>query len=286
MLDQPYVTVDEFRHHPHYLDLDNLLVGKPQAYQDSVIADALLFASTWADEEVQMPLRAHAHLENVTMRADRRGRLKLHPEHAPVISVTGLAVGVDPSSVQSLGDVQAWPELGGRMITAYGPSSPALGALQFGTPPPGEEMLTTWTYVAGYPATQLAADVTAGATAVTVTDTTGILPGTVLRLWTPAAEEAITVTTVAGSTLNLSKALSGAHSAGMSCTALPPDARMAVIKMAVVKLLRKGPLAEAAGRFPKGPSPHASAGDPKRTTASGNYQAAACGLLSSYKRVR
>lgn len=288
MLDYAYVSYEEFRQHPHYLDLENLLVGRTEELQKSTVREALLFASTWADSELDMPLGAHVHTEYARCNPDRQGRIKHHPEHAPVIKVVGLATGLLPDELDDVTSPQVWLEQQGRMIIAYGPSGPTLSTLQFGGASGTSELLTRWTYVAGWPATQLGASAAAGASTLTVRSTVGMLAGTVLRLWTPGLEEAVTVAAVTGlTTVELTTPLMGDHQAAMSCSALPPDARMAVIKMAVAKLLRKGPLAEAAGRFGgKAPSPHASAGDPKRTTASNSYHDHACGLLSSYKRIR
>lgn len=289
MLDAPYVTYEEFRRHPHYIDLDNLLVGQPEDLQISTVRDALLFASTWADTELDMPLGAHVRTEHARCSPDRWGRLKYHPEHAPVISVAALATGGTPDELDEITDPQVWTEQDGRIIIAYGPAGPTLTGLQFGGPAAAGELLTRWTYIAGWPATQLAATAAAAATSITVRNPVGIAAGTVLRLWTPGSEEAITVASVAGPLVTLTAPLAAEHQAGMTCSAIPPDARMAVIKMACSKLLRKGPLAETAGRFPKAPSPHASSGDPKRTkrtTASNTYHEHACGLLSSYRRVR
>ena len=287
MLDYAYVTYDEFRQHPHYLDLENLLVGRKEELQRSTVREALLFASTWADSELDMPLGAHVYTEYARCFTDRQGRIKHHPEHAPVIKVVALATGLTPDELDDVTAPQTWVEQQGRMLLAYGPSGPALSMLQFGGAPSSNELLTRWTYIAGWPATQLGADATAGTSALTVRSTVGMTTGTVLRLWTPGSEEAVTVLAVTGLTsVTLASPTLGAHQSGMTCSALPPDARMAIIKMACAKLLKKGPLAEMAGRTPKGPSPHASSGDPKRTTAAGNYHQGACGLLASYKRVR
>ena len=286
MLDYAYVTYDEFRRHPHYLDLDNLLTGQKDALQISTVKDALLFASTWADSELDMPLAAHVHTEYARCVVDRWGRIKHHPEHAPVLKVVGLATGTDPGSMSTITNPQVWVEQQGRMLIGYGPGGATLDSLQFGTTRGPGEVFARWTTVAGYPATQLAVAANAADTTITVRDPTGIDVGTVLRLWTPGSEEAVTVTSAVGPLLTLAGPLASAHPIGMTCSALPPDARMAIIKVAVSKLLRKGPLAEAAGRTPKGPSPHASSKDPKRTTAASSYYQDACALLTNYKRIR
>ncbi|MGL5911916.1 MAG: hypothetical protein ACRCZP_18070, partial [Phycicoccus sp.] len=247
VLDHPYVTVTEFRAHPTYLDTNQLRTGGSQAEQDTSLNNALLVASQWADDEIDMPLRAHVHVEHATVTPDRRGRIHHHPERAPVVQVTGLALGATPDSLDDVRDPQVWTEQSGRILIAYGPSAPGLAALQFGVPTVGGEVLARWTYVAGYPATQLAAPAAAAATSVTVLDPTGITAGTVLRLWTPGAEEAVTVLTAAGSVLTLSAPLRAAHDAGMSCTALPTTARQAVICKATAHLMRPAPGAQDYG---------------------------------------
>lgn len=286
MLDHPYVTVAEFRAHPTFLDTSNLRTGRIQAEQDAALNNALLLASQWADDEVDMPLRAHLRVEQGSVRPDRRGRLRYHPEHAPVLAVQGLAIGATPASVDPVNDPQTWTELDGRVIVAYGPSAPGLSSLQFGMPTVDGELLVRWTYIAGYPATQLAADADAGATSLTVLDATGITAGTVLRLWTPGAEQAVRVTAAIGEVLTLSAALAADHPAGMSCSALPTTARQAVISYATAQLLRPGPSVQDAGRAPGAPAPSSSSKDPARTSGGAAMMAEARQLLATYKRVR
>jgi hypothetical protein len=284
VLTVPYVTVPEFRAHPTYLDTNNLRVANTQAAQDAALNNALLTASQWADDYLDMPLAAHLRVENTRIRPDRQGRLRYHPEHAPVLQLLTVSTGDLPDQVTSLGTPQAWTEAAGRVLIVYLTGAAGLGNLQFGAPPAAQgEILVTWTYVAGWPHTQLQLAATTAATQLTVADTTGITAGTVLRLWTPTAEEAVTVAAVAGQVLALAAPLAHDHPAGMSVTALPPTARQAVINYAVALLARPAPGKEA--NFPA-----ASATQPSSTSKSngvgGGLVADAQRLLGNYQRIR
>jgi hypothetical protein len=287
----PYVTVAEFRRHPTFLDTNQLVPAGPQAQQDAALFTALLTASTWADEHVfghDGTLAAHTRVENARIRPDRQGRLKYHPEHIPVLSVPAIAIGSDPTSQVTVTSPTVWTEQDGRVMVAYlaGAASPGLDRLQFGAPTSWRvEQLVTWTYIAGFPATQLATSASASATAVQVLDATGIGVGSVLRLWTPSLEEAVTVSAVAGTTLTLSAGLVHAHTAGDSIQGLPATVREAVINKAICELLRPN----AATQQQQAKAAVASTStrkDPARTAGGGGYHEKACGLLRPFRRVR
>lgn len=287
MLTHPYVSVAEFRAHPTFLDTNNLRTAGTQAEQDAALFNALLTASQRADDKVNMPLGAHVQTENTRMSADRSGRLRYHPEHAPVIRVTSMAVGASPDSLDTQADPQVWTERDGRIIVAFSPSGgPGLGSLQFGTPAPGSEALVSWTYEAGYPSTQLTEPTEAGDTSIEVRDTVGITAGTVLRLWTPGAEEAVTVATVSGQTLTLTGALRGAHAAEDSCSALPSTIRQAVIYFACYELMRPASTGENYTGNQRGPAPSSTANDSRRTNRATYLFDEAVKLLKPYKRIR
>jgi hypothetical protein len=282
----PYVSVAEFRQHPTFLDSNNLVTAGTQAEQDAALYNALLVASEWADDKVDMPLGAHVRTERTRLTPDRTGRLRYHPEHAPVIAVTGLSVGASPDGLDPVADPQVWTEQDGRIIVAFSPSGgPGLSSLQFGFAPPGGEVLVSWTYIAGYPSTQLTAAASPGATSLTVRDTTGIAAGTVMRLWTPGLEEAVTVASVAGSVLTLTGSLTHAHAAASTCSSLPTTARQAIINYAVLELMRP---ASAAEQNDRGPAISSTAGDKARVGSGMRTRLydEACKLLRSFKRVR
>lgn len=289
MLTVPYVTAGEFRFAPTFLDTNNLVTAGTQTNQDAVLNTALLTASQWADQHLfghDGRIGAHTRVENARIRPDRHGRLRYHPEHVPVVSVTSVAVGDDPSGQAVTSDPTVWTEQDGRVLVCYptGLASPGLDRFQFGRSAVRGEQVVTWTYVAGYPATQLAADATAGATAVQVLDATGVAAGSVLRLWTPGLEEAVTVTAAAGTTLTLSGPLTFTHLAGDSIQALPPTIREAVVCKTICELLRPNAATQQAQQL--GLSTTSTAKDPARTSGGVRYHERAEGLLRPFRRVR
>lgn len=287
MLTVPYVTAAEFRAHPTFLDTQNLRTGANQVAQDAALTNALLVASQWADDELDMPLAAHRRVEQTRVRPDRSGRLRYHPEHAPVLAVVSASTGPTPGALTASAGSTWWLEQDGRLIVGFlGGPGPGLAALQFGAPAPVDaELLVQWTYLAGWPHTQLATAAAAGETTLAVADAIGIAAGTVLRLWTPAAEEAVTVTAVAGSTLTLAAPLARAHPLGMSCSALPATARQAVITYAAAELLRPAPAAQERPA-PGAPATSSTSGDPQRVSGGAGLRAQACRLLASFRRIR
>lgn len=284
MLDYPYVSVAEFRRHPTFLDSNNLVTAGTQAAQDAALFNALLTASQWADDQVNMPLGAHVRVENVRLSADRSGRLRYHPEHAPVLAVTGLAFGATPDGLATVTDPQVWTEQDGRCLVAFSPGGgTGLDSLQFGLSVGPGEQLVRWTYVAGYPSTQLVAPAEAAATTLTVRDPVGIQVGDVLRLWTPGLEEAVTVSALAGDELTLAGALANAHPAEATLSALPTTVRQAVINCAIASLQRSAPVGEQMAR---GPAMSSTSGDKVRTTAGTHLLAEARRLLQVFERIR
>ena len=281
MLVYPHVGVAEFRAHPTFLDSRNLRTGGTAAEQDAALFNALLTASQWADDTVYMPLAAHQRTEHARVLPDRRGRLRYHPEHAPVLEVSALAVGVDPTQLDET-PLTAWTEQEGRIIVANSPGGAGLDALQFGISPANVEMFTTWTYVAGYPTTQLLEDVDAGATTLPVRDTVGIAVGTVLRLWTPGAEEAVTVAAVGDGEVTLARPTVNAQSAEATVSNLPTTIRQAVINYAIAALQRSGPVGEQR----QGPAMSSTSGDKTRSSAGAHLITEAERLLRTYRRIR
>lgn len=287
MLVTPYLTVAEFRRAPTFMDSSHLVARGSDVDQDATLENILITASQWVDDKIDMPLAAHTHTEHVRLTPDRTGRLRYHPERAPVIDITGLAFGASPDELDAVTAPQTWIEHGGRVVIAFGPSGgTGLASLQFGVAPAGGELLTRWTYIAGYPATQLAEAATAGAAAIEVRDVTGIRAGTVLRIWTPGKEEAVTVAAVVDQTLTLSGALRYDQTAGATCSALPTSIRQAVVHYTTHLLLRPAATAEEPASRTLGPAQSASAGDSRRTGRSAYHYDEACKLLKPYKRIR
>jgi hypothetical protein len=303
ILTEPLITVAEFRASPTWLDSDNLIEGGTQAEQDAELYNVLLRASTWADNycrgTAERPwFKAHTVIEQCRTRINRDGRLFLHPSDNPVRDVTGLAFGADFQNMTVLSDLsQTWVEDGrGIIVSIYPNRGSWAGTLEFGsTRGPGGEVFVQYQYTAGYACTTLAADVTAGASSLTVTDGTGFvapstgllgaLGGSVARIWDPGVEEAVNVAsgyTTGSTTVPLAAALRNNHKAGAAVSELPSEVRQAIVIYAVALMMRQDVSEdEPFGSTPFGPSLRQSAGPP-----AGGLVHDAEQMLNPYRRVR
>lgn len=296
MLSTPYVSAAAFRAHPTYLDLDGLRAGvSDPVAQDAVLTNLLLQASEWADSECDQPLGAHLHTQSARVFTDRAGMLRIHAEHAPVTTVTGVAYGFAATSLTALATPNAWVENGSNMVIGLGGASGAwTGALQLGYgAAPGSETFARITYVAGRVATLLAEDEAAGAMSLTVADPTGIEPGGRYRIWEPGAEETVTVSLL-WQPLAASAPLVPAvvplaaptlldHAAGHDFSGLPADARLAIVQYTTALLLR--PDTSAEDEFPDTTTASTTRSKDSRSTGMG-LAAEARRILRSYQRVR
>jgi hypothetical protein len=293
MTDVPYVSTAAFRAHPTYLDVTGLRVDSSDPTdQDAELNNILLAASAWADNQCNQPLGAHAKTQQFRQRMDRYGRLSIHADDNPVVAVTGLAWGYTPTSLNSVADLSGvWIEDSRQiLVTLPGPSIPASSGLQFGSPV--GEVFARLSYQAGYVATVLGTDSSAGATTLTVADPTGIVPGGQYRIWEPGSEETITVSPTwtppaatappAPTTVTLAAPALNTHTAGSDLSGMPTEVRTAVIQYAMATLMRPDSTAE--DEFP-----NTSLGSDTRRNDPRNGSgliAEAARTLASYGRVR
>lgn len=269
MLTQPYVQVSEFRAYPTFIDTLNLRSGSANPTdQDDELREMLFTASSMADQYMEFgenavtdgTLQAHVHHENDRLRADRYGQFRVHPDQKPVLMVNSFAYGASPSSLQAVTDLSGvWIERGSSFVVPTTAGGAGLTALQFGAPVYDQEMYIQYSVTVGYVNTILGGAVAAGANSIPVEDPTGITGGstiqapTVLRIWEPGVEEAVTVaqTYVPGSTtVPLASPLQYAHAADQATgvSSLPPHGHTAVIFFACALLQR--PDSEAEDVFP------------------------------------
>lgn len=294
-LTQPYLTPAQFIAYPTWMDLDNLVPGGLASLQTDALADALLAASAWADDICEgMRLSAHyVQAESLVTRASAAGRIYLRPRDIPVRGITAISYGADPASMTSASLVQGqtvWVDQDGR-----NPSFRAGGGLgqvftgtpiQFGAAPaPSMVSYVTWSYVAGFPSTVLAAALTSGTSSATVADPTGILPGDVLRLYDLGKTEAVTVASTyapqnptvppTATAIPLAAPAVSSHDAGTGITGLPRKVLQAVIALTVALLMREDVSAE---------EPSSAFGPAARSTGGGERGGAASGLVDDAER--
>lgn len=298
MLTVPYVTPASFKAYPTFMPLTNLRPGDVVAAdQDAQLNNILLTASQWADDQCAMgtpggSISAHVQVDNVRLRIAPSGRISYHADHSPVTALIGLSLGSAPNALTAMTDLSGlWIE-DGVQIVGYpaGGAAPGMAALQFGAPVTASEIFARFTYVAGFVSPLLAATVAPGATSCTVTDATGIVAGTVLRVWDPGSEEAVTVAPsyVSGSTtVPIVGAFANAHNptttGAISIANLTTTVRQAVTFYAMALLLR--PDEGVGDAFPDSRvSPSIRAND-SRKDGSG-LVTEAIRLLQDYGRVR
>lgn len=289
----PYVSAAAFRAHPTYLDTDGLRVGEPDpADQTAALTTLLLEASAWADNECDQPLGAHIRIQRCRAVVDRAGNLKWHADHGPVIRVNSVGYGLAPTALTTVAGAGAWVENDTNIVLPIGGQNTAWsGSLQFGLPLSGEVFLLANT-TAGHVATILASASLLGATSLTVTDPTGIVPGGEYRIWEPGAEETVTVSplwvppdptvpTVPTSVLLAAPTVT-AHEIGHDFSNLPADARNAIVQKVTATLMRPDSTAE--DEFP-----NTALGSDTRKSDPRNGSgliAAAARTLAAYGRVR
>lgn len=242
MLTAPYVTAAEFKAHPTYLDMNDLRSGSANpGDQVAELTNVLLMASAWADRQCDQRLGAHLVRRRSRARINRDGNLQLAPSDSPVLALASVSYGT------SLGQLAVATNL-----TAAWTEKDYLTLLPVAAPPGW--VFVDWSYFAGWVSTTIAADAAPGATALTVQDPAGILPGATYRLWEPGSEEAVTVDASftppaatappTATSVPLVAPIAFAHTIGAGWSGMPADMRLSVINYGVSQLMRPDTAAE------------------------------------------
>jgi hypothetical protein len=206
-----YLSCSEYIFAPTAMNTDNLVPGGSAAAQTQSLADTLRRASAWVDRFCYGtdPASKGASLAaSLSVEAQKvkvfTGELRLICDYKPVLEVTAVDVGFDPSAMESVGpNISASIRIGRRTI--YVPTVfPWAGRIgQQPLPPPtGGYVFCVWAYVNGYPHTSLAADVVAGATSLVVESTDGkggcfgVYPGTQLTIYDMSQTETVSISAI------------------------------------------------------------------------------------------
>ena len=278
----PYITPAEFAAQPTYLDLTGLRPGVPYPEaQTAELANVLLEASSWADNQCNQLLGAHLVSLNTRARVNRDGNLVIPLTDTPFLAVESLSVGASFTSIAAVVSPAVRVD---RIQTLLVPVGSAVAS-------PGAWLYVDLAYIAGWVSTAVSSAADAGATSLTVADPTGILPGGVYRLWEPGVEEVVTVSpsyspalvTVppAPTAVPLAAPTASAHIVGGGWSGMPTDMRDAVANRAISKLMRPDSTAEDS--YPDtGLASGTRKNDPRRTSAGLVRDAAQ--VLNSYAR--
>lgn len=192
--EQPYITVNEYKNAPTSIDYNNLVVGGNQNAQDAELARVILRATSYLNEYLNQDLHAESTTEQQRVRISGQGYIFLHPNKNPILSLSSFYWGTDPNNLQTLADPSlCWFENQQIVIplSQINTTYTSQGPLAFGSYGPRVPVFTKYTYIAGYVNTTCTG--TAGATSITVTNSSGILPGETYRIIDGPFAEPVTV---------------------------------------------------------------------------------------------
>lgn len=215
----PYLTVAELKRSPIYTQLQKLVPNSSDADRDAELARIILRISAMINSEVRQNLAATVDTETGTAVVAADGEIRVHTLNNPIVEVKSVSLGLDPNNLSDVSD------LSGIVIQPWNFTIPSVRFR------PGLRLHVRWTYVSGYPVTELAEAVSAGDTSITVKDATGIVAGqTLLSIEDGKWLEHVVPTAVSGNVLTVAP-MSYQHQAGVGVTALPDDIKNAVLTL-------------------------------------------------------
>jgi hypothetical protein len=249
----PWITRDQYRVEPTSVETSALIRGGSQADQDAALDRLILQASSWCDKAAEQPLTAQLTTEALRAEVTREGLLRLAPRQSPIVSVSGISWGNDPSNMTTLTDLsKVWVEdntvevpIGATLQGGWS------GALQISTPRPHGRLYVTMTYVAGFPVTTLASGCSATDQTITVKDSTGVAPGVQLRLLqgggpsgagsgqSSPTQATVQVLSVLGNDLTLNGPVGAVFGADAAVTGMPAELDEACILL-VTAFIKQG----------------------------------------------
>lgn len=245
-----YLTVAEYKQAPTSIDYDNLVVSSTDpAVQDAELANVIARASSWIDNHCNQIIGATADTETQRVRLRNDGTIAIHPKNFPVIALTDLQYSwnANPQNLAAYPNCQfAWIEDQSILVPFAGinQSYSSQGPLEFGLPSsPRQPLFIQFSYVNGYANTILAVAADAGDASITVTDATGIVIGTQLRIYDGSETETVTVAntyTFGSTTVPIVSPLAYDHAASISVSALPPAIKQAAILVTTALLKQRG----------------------------------------------
>lgn len=268
----PYISNSMYAFAPTAINANDLYPGGTQAQQNQALADTINRASRWADNICfgsdpagkGASLAASLSVESVSTNI-KGGELRLVCDYRPILEVVGMDVGPNPSSLSALAPAQVsmieikrrtivlpwgWAPVQGRPYDT-GPYLPQNG---------GGRIYAVWSYVNGYPHTELVDGVAQGATSCVVTSTdgaggvygvypaSGTFPGTALTFYDEGNTETVYVqdiTTGTSTTTLTVSAFANAHTVPAApdfipVSAIPADVHEAVILLTSMLIKTRG----------------------------------------------
>jgi hypothetical protein len=233
----PYITPQDFLNEPTGVDTSQLIPAGSTLTEEAALARLVANASSEADRICQKTLAATLDVESGLYRIQRDGTIHVPLPFGPVISVNAVSTGFSASSMTPMASLS-----GIRIIrnVAYIPVPSALPLSYSFSPNPAAYAPHGWIYadviyVNGWAHSTLAAATLVGASQVAPGNVLGFVPGLPFTVYDGQDTEGAQVASgyVLGATpMPLAAALTYAHSQGVTVSALPPFARLAVVTLA------------------------------------------------------
>lgn len=228
-----YLTVEEYRAAPTALQTNNLVPGQPQATQDAELAGIIGRASRMIDSWARQPLWATADTQSEQVRVID-GDAVLHAHQDRVRAITAFSYGPRWTSMTALANPSCFIEENRTLVSLTGGGATWSGALNLVSPAARGKVFATWSYVAGWVTTRLAAPATTGQATITVDNPAGIAVGNGidalnLRLVDGAVQNTYQVLAVAGPVVTLTAPLAENWPAGAGVSEVPDDVKEAAV---------------------------------------------------------
>ncbi|MHB8671094.1 MAG: hypothetical protein ACYDAD_11170 [Acidimicrobiales bacterium] len=260
---QPYLSISEWKNTPTAMDVSSLIPQGSAAQENQALADVIRRASGWVDELCGQILTATIDIENGRPKPNRHGEITVITRNWPILEVQDFQYGTQPNQLQAVADLTGlFIELNMFTVTP-GPGVFTSQAGPFAIGPAyryGGPVFCRWTYVNGYPHTQLTADAAAGAMVIQVRNPVGIYggpttplanvaapPASLLTIVDGAATEDVSVASVAGNMLTLNAPLLYSHTQSVltapdfiPVTAIPPPVKEAAILVTAAIIKTRG----------------------------------------------
>lgn len=254
----PYISTTEYINAPTAMDINNLIAGGNAQVQIDALAEVIGRASSWIDQYTcgaWGTLGATQNVENGRVWGNRQGQLIVHPKYWPILSVDAFSYSAVQTEVYGYGEMNGGFGIAAASITPAG--NVWIEPQQFVVQPSGVvswnvnstygigpgQYFCQWTYTNGWPLTQLAESVMAGATNITPLSVTGIYPGTTLTIYDMPNDEMIVVdqSYVPGSAVvPLTAPLRYDHSSTATVTNIPPAIKQAAILATTAFIKQRG----------------------------------------------
>lgn len=232
----PYITPQDFLNEPTGVDTSQLIPQGSSLTQEAALARLCANASSEADRICQKVLAATLDVESGMYRIQRDGTIHVPVPFGPLISVNAVSIGYSANTMTAMSDLSGVKPI--RNVARIPvPTAPPLN-YRF-SPNPAAYAPHGWiyadvTYVNGWAHSLLTASTAVNAQSIVPGNVLGFVPNLPFTVYDGQSTEGARVSsgyTLGATTVPLTAGLRYAHDADVSVSALPPFARLAVVRL-------------------------------------------------------